>query len=43
MMSLFLILIIIAVVATALFDIIYYLPRFKALQEAEDTALGINF
>jgi hypothetical protein len=35
-MSLFLIMVIIAVAATALFDLIYYLPRFKALEEAEE-------
>ena len=34
-MSTFLILIVIAVVGTALFDFVYYLPNFKALEEAE--------
>jgi hypothetical protein len=35
-MSIFLITIMIAVVGIALFDIIYYSPRFKALEEAEE-------
>ncbi len=38
-MSIFLTLIIVAVVSTALFDFLYYLPRFKALQEAEESIL----
>ncbi len=35
-MSTFLIIIMIAMVATALFDFIYYSPRFKALEEVEE-------
>jgi len=35
-MSIFLTLILVAVVGTALFDFLYYLSRFKALEEAEE-------
>ncbi len=35
-MSIFLRLIVVAVVSTALFDFFYYLPRFRALEEAEE-------
>ncbi len=35
-MSLFFTGIVVVVLSTALFDFLYYLPRFKAMQEAEE-------
>jgi len=41
-MGLFLTLILVTVVGTALFDIFYYLPRFKALEEEEEKSSKVN-